>query len=132
MRREVLGGEYVDRARAEADAFTAELQDFLNENVWGQVWTRPGLDRKIRSLITLTVLACGGRTTELKAHTVGALRNGCTPDHIKELFLQLAVYAGAPVAVEAFRAAQPAIAAHVSLPHARTEKTRVQRRNRRR
>jgi len=111
MRREVLGAEYVEKARAEADAFTADLQDYLNENVWGQVWIRPGLDRKTRSLITITVLACGGKSTELKAHTIGALRNGCTPDQIKEVFLHLAAYAGAPVAVEAFRVAQPAIAA---------------------
>ena len=111
VRRQVLGPEYVDRARAEADEFTAELQDYLNANVWGAIWTRPGLERKSRSLITLAVLATTGKTAELKAHTLGALRNGWTPAELKEVFLQVSVYAGMPAAVEAFRAAQPVIAA---------------------
>ncbi len=111
VRRQVLGEEYVAKGLAEADAFTAELQDYLNEFCWGVVWTRPGLERKTRSLITLAVLATTGKSTELKAHTLGALRNGSTPEEIKEVFFQLAVYAGVPVAVEAFRVAQPVIAA---------------------
>ncbi len=108
-RRQVLGPDYVDRALAEADDFTTELQDFLNAQVWGAVWTRPGLECKARSLITLTVLATTGKMAELKAHTLGALRNGWTPDELK-VFLHIAVYAGVPTAVEAFRAAQPVIA----------------------
>jgi len=111
VRQQVLGEEYVAKGRADADAFTTELQDYLNEFCWGVVWTRPGLDRKTRSLITLAVLATTGKSAELKAHTLGALRNGSTPDEIKEVFFQLAVYAGVPAAVEAFRAAQPVIAA---------------------
>jgi len=110
VRRQVLGEDYVEQALAQADGFGLDFQDFLNEHVWGAIWTRPGLDRRTRSLVTLAVLATRGKTTELKAHTVGALRNGCTPQEIKEVFLHLAAYAGAPVAVEAFRVAQPVVA----------------------
>ena len=108
-RREVLGDEYVERALAGADDFTAELQEFLNSNCWGYAWTREGIDRSTRSLVTLAILGTLGRVSELKAHTLGALRNGCTPGEIKEVLLHLAVYAGAPAAVEAFRAAQPVV-----------------------
>lgn len=111
IRREVLGEEYVDRALAGADDFTRDLQEFLNGNCWGATWAREGLDRRTRSLITLTALAQLGKMQELAAHTRGALRNGCTPEEIKEVFLHVAVYAGVPVAVDAFRAAQPVIAA---------------------
>jgi 4-carboxymuconolactone decarboxylase len=110
VRREVLGGEYVDKALSSVDGFTEELQDFVTEQCWGVVWTRPGLERKTRSLITLAILASTNKYTELKAHTRGALRNGCSPEEIREVFLQCAVYAGVPSAVEAFRAAQPVVA----------------------
>ena len=110
VRREVLGDEYVDRAVANADGFTQDLQDYLNRFCWGVAWTRPGLDRRTRSLITLAMLGAAGMTTEVKTHTLGALRNGCSPDEIKEVFLHLATYAGVPKAVDAFRAAQPVIA----------------------
>lgn len=110
IRKQVLGEQYVANAAATADPFTAPLQDFLNANCWGLVWTRGGLDLKTRSVITLTVLAVTGKTTELQAHVRGALRNGLTPDEIREIFFHICVYAGVPTAVEAFRAAQPAIA----------------------
>jgi len=111
VRREVLGPEYVDRALNAADAFTRDLQDYLSSNCWGAVWVRPGLDRRSRSLATLTALAATGKWTEFKTHVRGALRNGCTAEELKELFLHLAVYLGVPTAVEAFRAAQPIVAA---------------------
>ena len=110
MRRKVLGDQYVEEALGNADDFTRPWQDFLNEHCWGSVWPRQGLSPKIRSMITLVALASTGKFTELKAHTRGALRNGCTPDEIREIFMHLAVYAGVPTAVEAFRAAQPVIA----------------------
>jgi 4-carboxymuconolactone decarboxylase len=110
VRREVLGPEYVDRALAGADDFTRDFQNWVSENCWGLVWTRPGLERKTRSLLVLAILASTNHFTEVKAHTLGALRNGCTVEEIQELFLQLSVYAGTPTAVEAFRAAQPVIA----------------------
>jgi len=110
VRRQVLGDEYVERALENADAWTAEFQRHLNTFCWGVAWTRPGLDRRTRSLLTLAILGATGKTTELKGHTLGALRNGCTPEEIREVFLHLAVYAGAPSAVEAFRAAQPVVA----------------------
>src|ERR687886_1786244 len=109
-RREVLGDEYVDRSLSGADEFTEELQDYLNENCWGFAWTRPGLERKVRSLVTIAVLAATNKSQELKTHTLGALRNGCTPEEIKEVFLHLAIYAGVPTAVDAFRIAQPVVA----------------------
>ena len=109
-RREVLGSEYVDKSLAAADAFTMEIQEFATEQAWGVVWTRPGLERKTRSLVTLAILASTNKYTELKAHTRGALRNGCSVQEIKEVFLQCAVYAGMPSGMEAFRAAQPVIA----------------------
>ncbi len=111
VRREVLGADYVDRSLEDAEEFGREFQDYLNENCWGLVWTRTGLDRRTRSLITLAVLASTGKSVELRTHTQGALNNGCTPEEIKEVFIHLAVYAGVPVAVDAFRAAQPVMAA---------------------
>jgi 4-carboxymuconolactone decarboxylase len=112
VRREVLGDEYVDRAAANADSFTQDLQDYLNKFCWGVAWTRTGLDRRTRSLITLAILGAAGKTTEIKTHTLGALRNGCTPEEIKEVFLHLATYVGVPSTVEAFRAAQPVVTEH--------------------
>jgi 4-carboxymuconolactone decarboxylase len=110
VRREVLGEDYVDQALASADEFSRELQDHLNRFAWGVAWTRPGLDRRTRSLLTLGLLTALGKTAELKTHTRGALRNGCTPEEIAEVFLHASVYAGVPAAVEAFRAAQPVVA----------------------
>lgn len=110
VRREVLGPEYVDTALENADEFSQEWQDFVTENAWGVVWTRPGLDRRTRSLITLAVLASTNKYAELRVHTGGALRNGCSEQEIQEVFLHCAVYAGVPSAVEAFRVAQPVVA----------------------
>lgn len=109
VRREVLGEEYVDQALNSADDFSSELQDHLNRFAWGVAWTRDGLDRRTRSLLTLGLLTALGKTAEIKTHTRGALRNGCTPDEIKEVFLHTAVYAGVPAAVDAFRSAQPVV-----------------------
>ena len=111
-RREVLGSEYVDRALANADDFTRPFQEFVTIQAWDAVWNRPGLDRKTRSIINLAVLTALGRSQELALHTRGALNNGVTPDEIREVFIQLAGYAGFPAAVEAFRTTQPIIAEH--------------------
>lgn len=109
VRQEVLGAEYVRRAQENADEFTQDHQDFLNEHCWGTVWRREGLDRRTRSLVTISVLATSGHWTEFTTHVRGALRNGCSPQEIREVLLHLAVYAGAPTSVEAFRNAQPVI-----------------------
>lgn len=109
VRREVVGDDYVDKALKSADDFTEVLQDYATEFCWGVVWTRPGLDRRTRSLVNLGILAARGQSTELETHTRGALRNGCTITEIQEVLLQIAVYAGTPSAVEAFRAAHAAV-----------------------
>ena len=114
LRRRVLGDEYVDHALQNADAFTAELQEQLNSNCWGNVWPRPGLDLKTRSMITLTALVALGKVAELKTHTLGALRNGCSADEIKEVFLHLIPYMGFPAAITAFQVAQPVVAEWVA------------------
>ena len=105
-RREVLGDEHVDRAIEGTTDFTAEFQDFITRYAWGEIWTRPGLDRKTRSCITLTALVALGRDHELALHVRAARRNGLTPDEIKEVFLQCAVYCGVPAANSAFAVAQ--------------------------
>ena len=109
VRREVLGDEFVDKAMASANAFTQPLQDLLNENCWGTIWTREALPRRTRSLVTLAFLSALRATTELKTHVRGALRNGCTVEEIQEVLLQAAVYLGVPAGVEAFRAAREVI-----------------------
>lgn len=108
VRREVLGDDYVGTsiARGAEDDFTRKLQQFATEQAWGTVWCSDGLDRKTRSTINLAMLAAMGRAAELKLHTRGAINNGMTKDEIAEVFLQVAVYAGAPAAVEAFREAK--------------------------
>lgn len=106
VRREVLGDAHVDQASARADEFTAEFQRFITCYAWGSIWTRPGLDRRSRSLITLTALVAGGHDEELAMHLRGALRNGLTRDEIKECLLQTAIYCGVPSANTAFRIAQ--------------------------
>ncbi|MCG4451996.1 MULTISPECIES: 4-carboxymuconolactone decarboxylase [unclassified Pseudomonas] len=111
-RREVMGDAFVDRALGNATAFTQPLQDFVNEHAWGGVWTREGLDRKTRSLITLAALTALRCPQELKGHVRGALNNGCTVEEIREALLHCAVYAGVPAAIDAFRAAQEVIEAH--------------------
>jgi 4-carboxymuconolactone decarboxylase len=111
-RREVLGAAYVDQALANADAFTQPFQEFVTMHAWNDIWNRPGLDRKTRSMINLAMLAALGRSQELVLHTRGALANGVTPEEIGEVFIQVAGYAGFPAGVEAFRTAQPIIAEH--------------------
>lgn len=109
VRRAVMGDAYVDRALGNASDFSQPLQDFVNEHAWGSVWTRKGLDRKTRSLITLAALTALKCPQELKGHVRGALNNGCTVEEIREALLHCAVYAGVPAAIDAFRAAQEVI-----------------------
>jgi 4-carboxymuconolactone decarboxylase len=106
VRREVLGDAHVDRASAQADDLTAEFQQFITRYAWGSIWTRPGLDRRSRSLITLTALVARGHHDELAMHLRAARRNGLSTDEIKELLLQTAIYCGVPDANTAFRIAQ--------------------------
>jgi len=110
VRRAVLGDEHVDRAVARTTDFTADFQDLITRYAWGEIWTRPGLDRKTRSCITLTALVAGGHEQELAMHIRAALRNGLTPDEIKEVLLQTAVYCGVPAANSAFAVAQEVLA----------------------
>ena len=109
VRREVLGDEYLNRALAASTEFTKPLQELVTENCWGHIWTRDGLPRKTRSLVTLAFLSALRATTEIKAHVLGALRNGCTKEEIQEVLLQAAVYVGVPAGIEAFRAAKDVI-----------------------
>lgn len=109
-RREVLGAAYVDAALAAADDFTGPLQDYLTEHAWGAVWTRPGLERKTRSMLNLAMLTALNRPAELRLHLRGALRNGVTRDEIREIFLQTAVYCGAPAALDSFKVAKQVFA----------------------
>ncbi|MER5458344.1 4-carboxymuconolactone decarboxylase [Micromonospora sp. NPDC002389] len=102
VRREVLGDAHVDRAVAETDEFTADFQNLITRYAWGEIWTRPGLDRRTRSCITLTALVAHGHLGELAMHVRAALRNGLTPEEIKEVLLQCAVYCGVPAANAAF------------------------------
>ncbi|MEM1299988.1 MAG: carboxymuconolactone decarboxylase family protein [Pseudomonadota bacterium] len=107
-RREVVGDDYVDASLARMDDFTAPLQDWVTCYAWGDVWNRPGLERRDRSILNLGMLVALGRSEELKLHLKGALRNGLTKDEIKECLLQTAVYCGAPAALDAFRTAREA------------------------
>ncbi|MFE6170673.1 4-carboxymuconolactone decarboxylase [Streptomyces sp. NPDC056464] len=109
VRREVLGDAHVDRALAQADDFSGDFQEFITRYAWGEIWDRPGLDRRSRSCVTLTALVAGGHLDELAFHVRAALRNGLTPDEIKEVLLQAAVYCGVPAANSAFRVAQKVI-----------------------
>ena len=102
IRREVLGDEHVDRAIERTTEHTADFQDFITRYAWGEVWARPGLDRRTRSCITLTALVALGRFDELELHIRAARRNGLTPEEIKEVLLQCAVYCGVPAANSAF------------------------------
>jgi 4-carboxymuconolactone decarboxylase len=106
VRREVLGDAHVDRAVASATSFTEPFQDFITRYAWGEVWSRPGLTRAERSMVTLTVLTALGREHELAMHVRAALRNGLTAEQIGEVLLQTGVYAGVPAANRAFAIAQ--------------------------
>ena len=109
-RRAVLGDEYVDRVTAPPDPLTAEFQRFVTEQAWGAVWARPGLDRRSRSLVTLTALVALGHHEELAMHVRAARRNGLTAAEIEEVLLQTAIYCGVPAANTAFRIAQRVLA----------------------
>jgi 4-carboxymuconolactone decarboxylase len=106
VRREVLSDSYVEQAAARTTDFTRDFQTLVTEFAWGTIWTRPGLDRRSRSMITLTALIARGRDEELELHIRAALRNGLSRDEIKEVLLQTAVYCGVPDANAAFRIAQ--------------------------
>jgi len=106
IRREVLGDAHVDAANARTTDFDAPFADFITRVAWGDVWAREGLDRRTRSAITLAVLTALGREHELAIHLRGALRNGVTPDELREVLLHTAVYAGVPAANSAFAVAQ--------------------------
>src|SRR3954465_324959 len=106
VRREVLGDEHVDRATANTTDLTRDFQELITEYAWGSIWTRPGLDRRSRSLITLTALVARGHHEELAMHLRAAKTNGLTDDEMKELLLQTAIYCGVPDANTAFRIAQ--------------------------
>jgi 4-carboxymuconolactone decarboxylase len=110
VRREVLGDAHVDRAVANTTEFTADFQDLITRYAWGEIWSRPGLDRRTRSCITLTALVATGRDEELEMHVRAALRNGLTADEIKEVLLQSAIYCGVPAANSAFAIAQRVLA----------------------
>jgi 4-carboxymuconolactone decarboxylase len=106
VRRAVLGDAHVDRAVERTSDFNADFQDFITRYAWGEVWTRPGLDRRMRSAITMTALIGVGRFDELVIHVRGALNNGLTVDEIKEVLLHCAIYCGVPAANSAFAVAQ--------------------------
>jgi 4-carboxymuconolactone decarboxylase len=112
IRREVLGDEHVDRALASATRFTSDFQDFITRYAWGEIWARPGLDRKTRSCMTMTALIALGRLDELEMHVRAALRIGLTPDEIKEVILHSAIYCGVPAANSAFAVARRALSEH--------------------
>ncbi|MCA1223868.1 4-carboxymuconolactone decarboxylase, partial [Streptomyces sp. 8L] len=109
VRREVLGDEHVDRSVAATDDFTEDFQDLITRYAWGEIWTRDGLDRRTRSVITLTALVARGHFDELTFHTRAALRNGLSPAEIKEILLQSAIYCGVPAANAAFQVASTVI-----------------------
>lgn len=106
VRREVLGDDHVDASIEGTTDFTTDFQDLITRYAWGEIWTRPGLDRKTRSCITLTALVALGHLEELKMHVRAALRNGLSEEEIKEVLLQSAIYCGVPAANSAFAVAQ--------------------------
>ncbi|WP_096290063.1 carboxymuconolactone decarboxylase family protein [Mycobacterium ahvazicum] len=110
VRSAVLGEEYVNRALADADEFSKPLQDLVTEYCWGEIWGRDGLPRKTRSMLNLAMIPILNRPNELRTHIKGALTNGVTREEICEIFLQVAIYAGVPAAVDSFRIAREVFA----------------------
>jgi 4-carboxymuconolactone decarboxylase len=106
IRRQTLGAEFVDNAIATADDFNRPLQELVTQYCWGEIWGRPGLDRKTRSIINLAMISALNRPHEVKMHVKGAINNGVTKDEIKEVFLQVAIYCGVPAGVDSFRIAR--------------------------
>jgi len=107
-RREVLGAEYVDAAMKNADDFNMPMQELVTEYCWGEVWNRPGLDRRTRSLLNLAMITALNRPNELKLHVKGAINNGVTKDEIAEVLLHASIYCGVPAGVDGFRIAKEA------------------------
>lgn len=108
-RRAVLGDSYVDNVLGRATSFTAPLQELVTRHAWGNTWQRTGIDLRVRSIVTVSMLVALGRMHELKAHVLGALNNGVTQEELQEIFLHASVYCGFPAAVDAFRAASEVI-----------------------
>jgi 4-carboxymuconolactone decarboxylase len=108
VRKEVLGEDYVNRSIAGADEFTRAMAEWSTAYCWGALWTRPGFDRRSRSIVNLAMIAALNRPHELKLHVKAALKNGLTKDEIKEIFLQVAVYVGVPAGIDSFRIAKEA------------------------
>jgi 4-carboxymuconolactone decarboxylase len=106
LRRAVLGDDHVDRAVEATTPFTEDFQDLITRYAWGEIWTRSGLDRRMRSAITMTALIARGHYEELALHVRAALRNGLTPDEIAEVLLHSAIYCGVPASNSAFKVAQ--------------------------
>ena len=106
IRKSVLGKEFVENAIRNADDFSRPLQELVTEYCWGAVWGREGLDKRTRSLLNLAMISCLNRPHELRLHIAGALKNGVTREEIREVFLQVAIYAGVPAGVDSFRAAK--------------------------
>jgi len=110
VRRAVLGPEHVDKSFRSADDFTRPMQELITEYCWGEIWTRPGLDRRTRSFINLAMLTALNRPHEIRLHVHGALNNGLTKEELMEVFLQSAIYCGIPAAVDAMRVAKEVFA----------------------
>jgi 4-carboxymuconolactone decarboxylase len=117
VRRAVLGDEHVDRAIARTTEFTADFQNLITRYAWGDIWTRPGLDRRTRSCLTLAMLATLGHYEEFAMHVRAALRNGVSVDEISEVLLQVAIYAGVPAANRAFAVAQDVLVGEDVIAH---------------
>jgi 4-carboxymuconolactone decarboxylase len=109
IRKSVLGKEFVEKSIASADDFNRPLQELVTEYCWGAVWGREGLDKKTRSLLNLAMISCLNRPHELRLHIAGALTNGVSREEIREVFMQVAIYAGVPAAVDSFRVAREAL-----------------------
>ena len=105
-RREVLGAQYVDNSIQNADAFNMPMQELVTEYCWNEIWNRPGLDRRTRSIINLSMITALNRPHELKLHVRGAINNGLSKEDIQEVFLQAAIYCGVPAAIDSFRCAK--------------------------
>ncbi len=112
VRRAVLGSDYVDAALKNATPFSQPMQELVTEYCWGEIWTRPGLPRKTRSLLNIAMLSALNRPHEVEIHLRAALNNDCTPDEIQEVLLQVAIYCGVPAAVDSFRIANKVLAEH--------------------
>ena len=122
IRREVMSDFYVDRALEAATDFNMDLQDMVTRYCWNDVWGRPGLDRKTRSLLNIVMLTALNRNHELEAHVIGAVNNGCSTDEIKEALLQATAYCGFPAGIDAFRTAKAILEKNGILP---TEKEKT-------